>query len=143
MDPEKVSISAKLISVDEIRDIVISFYNWNLINSIDAITQGVESAAWLFQTDKGDYYVKVYGLHEGPPERIQEEVNLYAFLRSKCIHVPEVIENKNREEVSVIEYKGKHFCMIVMKKEELRAVSPSTITDEEMRQIAREVAKSI
>ena len=138
---EKESVSPKLISTEQVEDFVQDKYGLEKNGISTAISQGVESAVWLIPTAQGKWYAKVYGQHEGPLSRIQEETRLYEYLRDAGIRVPEVKASLDGQKAISIETEHGQYSTILMKYEEIREPKPSTITKEELSRIASRVAQ--
>ncbi len=137
----KEHVSPKQISTEKIEAFVQDQFGLKTVGDSEVISQGVESAVWLLTTNDGKWYAKVYGQHEGPLERIQEETELYDYLREHGINVPEVRATLEGQKVVQIKTKDGKYSTILMRHEEIREPKPTTITQDELENIARTVAK--
>lgn len=108
--------------------------------SLSPLEGGTESAAWIVETSAGKWIIKVFSPSE-PRERIAEEITLYQFLNGNGIHAPVIRHGKDNNHVGEIESNDRRYPAIVMRFENLRRVSPSAVTEEELKRIAGETAK--
>ena len=116
----KELVSPKQISTEQVEAFVQDKYGLEKTGVSTAISQGVESAVWLIPTNDGKWYAKVYGQHEGPLSRIQEETRLYEYLSADGIRVPDVRATKDGQKAVLIETEHGQYSTILMKYEELK-----------------------
>jgi len=105
------------------------------------IDGGVESAAWHFRTDRGDWIVKVYAPCEGQLKRATEETALYEYLSRRGIHTPKVLLSKRAQPVEELHTKTYAYPVMAMKCEDLRFAHPVSIRKAELVCIGQTVAR--
>lgn len=136
----KEELDPKLIPTELVVSVIKEKYGFEVIDPPYLMDGGVESAVWLVNTDKGRWYAKVYGVHEGDIERIQDEIELYGFLLSKNVNVPEVVNSLSDDKVETLSIPQAEYLMILMKYEDLKEASPSTVSREEVIKVGKAIA---
>lgn len=137
---DKTFKSPKLMSAKKLSEQVSDIYPLKILEFPAFIDEGVENAVWKIVTDKGSFVVKVFALPESEIETIQEEVNLYQFLRKNGINAPFILASKRGFLVETLKTDSFSYPMIIMRLEFLKRVTPSTISLEELSKIASKIA---
>lgn len=107
--------------------------------NITPLSGGTESAAWVVEGggNNNKWIAKVFGLGE-KLTKIKDELNFCRFLNEHGIHAPILKPDLNNQELNFIDLEGYKFPVIVMRFEDLRMCTPSTITHDELTKIATE-----
>lgn len=137
----KKQLPPKKLETNEVVRTIEKQYGLQIKENPEQKSGGVESAVWLVDSDKGRFYIKVYGLHEGSIEVVQDEVNLYRYLKENGIQVPKVITSLDNNEVTILDHDSIKFNVIVMKHEDLREAKPTNLTDDEIITLGKTIAK--
>ncbi len=130
---------------DLMKDILLDHLGrmWSLdVKTMTLLTGGTESAAWVIEENSnGNKWVaKLFGLGEDLI-KVKDEVNLYQFLIDHGIHAPVLTADLNNQKLNFIDFKGYQFPVILMRFEDLRMCTPSTVTQDVLTKIASETAK--
>lgn len=110
------------------------------VKLLSPLEGGTESAAWTAETSAGKWIAKVFGPGQ-PRETIAEETALYQFLNENGIHAPAVHPGKDGNYIGDIQSNQHRYPTVVMRFENLRRVSPSAVTEKELKRVAKETAK--
>ena len=128
------------------KDIIIPYlrkmWGFSVSTDLTLLSGGTESAAWVVEEGNGGnkWVAKVFGLGEGL-NKIKDEVSLYHFLNGHEIHAPVLKPDLDGQELDFIDFKGYKFPIVIMRFENLRMCTPSTVTQGELTKIAIETAK--
>lgn len=132
----------KSLSSDLISEFVTNRYKIKPQKPLKQIEGGIESAVWLVTTKKEKWLVKVFGLREGPVERVEEEmILLYEYLNKHGINVPEIRHSIQGLSVERLKFKSAIYPLVLIKFEDLRECTPPTIKRHELIILAKTVAK--
>ncbi|MFA6602980.1 MAG: phosphotransferase [Candidatus Shapirobacteria bacterium] len=139
MSSEKVS--SKSVARESVLNHLNQCYSLNSPQVFVLIEGGTSSAVWKFKNGSSQWMIKVFGLEEGPLDRIRDEANLFRYLNDRGIHTPVLLPGKDNSDVSLLNYHGMEFAVFVMRFENLRMASPSTVTQQELQVISRDIAR--
>ncbi len=133
---------AKDITKNTVLHHLCKMWNFGANTKLTLFSGGTESAGWIIEeTDNGNKWIaKIFGLEVNSNE-VKDEINLYHFLVDHEIHAPILKADLSNQEFNFIDFKGYRLPVILMRFENLRMCTPSTITQSEMSKIASEIAK--
>lgn len=98
------------------------------------------SAVWRFEADDHGWYVKIFTHRKDQRERLQDEINLYRYLNGHGIRAPAVVPTVLGRDFAELEFHRRSYCLMVMRSERLREISPATVTYQELKAIATTIA---
>lgn len=132
--------SPKILSADFILSAVQKVYDLQLTKPPQAIGEGIENAAWVFHTHKGNFIIKIFEKGETIIKDVKEEVSLYEYLLHHDIHVPEVILSVTNEKVVILTKDDLLYPAILMRYETLTRYPASALSKEQLNKIASTIA---
>ena len=123
---------------------VVSFIEENYLLKVSGepvlMDGGVENGVFQIKTQDGDFVAKFF-TSDNSVEFVEREVAIYDYLNERGVVAPDVVKTSDGSGVSVLNREGTKYPVVVMKFEELRRSTPSTITDEELARIAKNMGK--
>jgi Ser/Thr protein kinase RdoA (MazF antagonist) len=101
---------------------------------------GTESAAWEIVASDRAYILKIFGLHENQGKRIKDEARLYAFLNRHGVRAPRMVPTVEEQLIGSLPFKGIGYPTMLMEKEELHMLEPSTVTRDQLMRVGEATA---
>ncbi|MBI4084802.1 MAG: phosphotransferase [Candidatus Levybacteria bacterium] len=130
--------SPKQLSSEFVRSAIHKLYGITSIKPPKAEGEGIENAVWIFHTERQDFIAKIFDHSDTIAKDVNEEVEIYEYLRSHDIHTPEVVPSLSGERVALITV---DLPVIVMKLEKLKRISASDLSKDQLNIIATTVSK--
>ncbi len=134
-------VETKSMGGELIAKVLESSYGLTTPKLPELMEGGTENAAWVVETNRDKLIAKVFSRGEGDMGWISDEAKLYLFLNKNGIHAPEISRSIKGNPVETVNLDGFDFPLMVMKHEDLRMVTPGTISNQELRAIAQQTAK--
>lgn len=132
---------AKSITSSQVIEFVEQNYQLKIISEPQPVDGSIESAVFLIKTDKGSFYLKIYGLETASREAVDKEVLLYDFLISHGINVPDIFSTAKKDKVLKVILNSTEFSMFLMMQEELILKQPSELTSKETIKLGATIAR--
>jgi Ser/Thr protein kinase RdoA (MazF antagonist) len=136
----KARISPKQMHPNTIQEFVKDVYGLSTIKMPFLMNGGVENAGWLIETAE-KFVVKVFAEDGDRVASIYEETYLYEYLNSCELYAPQVIMTSKGSLVGLLTIDSCDYPAVMMKLEELRRLSPLTITPHEVKGLAHTIAR--
>lgn len=132
--------SPKNLSADFVLSAVQNLYHITSIKLPEKKGEGIENAAWVFHTEKGNFIIKIFEKSETIIQDVKEEVLLYEYLLSHDIHVPEVLPSVTNKKVVILTKNKLQYPAMLMKYETLKRYKASALSKEQLNNIASTIA---
>jgi Ser/Thr protein kinase RdoA (MazF antagonist) len=140
---QRASVGPKSISPEQVQRAVASYYgikgNNSRIRSLSSVSPA--SSAWLLETGRDAWYIKLVQQKRDHKQRLKDEVRLYDYLNAHGARAPDVVPATSGLKVVELKIGGRGYYLYLMRKEETRTVSPATVTHRELQTIATALAR--
>lgn len=130
-----------MVSRGEVHAVVEQAYGLRVVGPLVDLPQGVHSQTWLAHTSDDDWVVKVSDPRSDPPASLAAQCELYDFLNSRGLHVPDVRADRFGHPVSSIDNSGMRYPVTLMRYHQLRRLTPEFISPAELRRVASQIAR--
>jgi Ser/Thr protein kinase RdoA (MazF antagonist) len=133
-------LGAKKIGKSAVAEALENQYGFEISNAkLDE--GGCTNAGWRLTTNKGKLIAKIFGPDEGTREWIENEADMYEYLNNQGINTPKIIKTNEGAVLGTVEYEGQDFSVMVMILEPVRRVWATEITDKQLANVAKTLAK--
>jgi Ser/Thr protein kinase RdoA (MazF antagonist) len=129
------------VTEDQVQGVVEGRYGLRVVQPLINLPEGVHSRAWLAHTDDGEWVVKVSDPRSDSPGTLSAQCGLYAFLNSRGLHAPVVKVDRAGHNVSTVTVAAVTYPITLMRHHQLRRLEPESVSADDLRQVAAEVAR--
>ncbi len=130
-----------VVSRDQVEAVVEGSYGLRLVRQLVGLPPGVHSQTWLAATDDGEWVVKISDVRCDSLATLSAQCQLFDFLNSRGLQTPVVRADQSGHRVSVMGAFGTPYPVTVMRHRRLGRLAPESVTADELRHVAAQVAR--
>ena len=134
-------VSPKTIPKEKIILALKKNYGIRIDREIIPIISDSAGAVWEFGERPSKWLLKIYPLRKREFARVNDEVNLFKYLRQNGLCVPDILPTKKNAGAAVINFNKKFFPLVVMKYEMLKKLNYENISRSDLHEVGRAIAK--